>query len=102
MTLSAKRRPGEDFEAYKKRRRKENKSLKERLKGTVVWNSSSVIKKPDGGLLDLVKVKMQGTYVKGIGKLKSSFSAKNKFDKLRAKAIKKRLLGEKEDAETKS
>ena len=99
MTLA--RRPGESFEAYKIRRKRENKEARERTRGTVVWNSSNMIKKPDGTIGELVKVRNEGTYIKGVAKLHSSHSDKNKYDRLKAKAI-KRKLKEREDAKLES
>ena len=93
MTSSAKRMAGEDFEAYKKRLRKENKALKERTRptsGSIVWNSSNVIRKPGGDLTEMVKVRNQGTYVKGVGKLHKSFADKNRYDQLKKDAERKR------------
>ena len=66
MTL--KRRPGEDFEAYKKRSKKENAEAKERSRGTVVWNSSNIVPKPGGTVGELVKVRNQGTFMKTLTK----------------------------------
>ena len=99
MTLA--RRPGESFEDYKKRRKRENKEARERTRGTVVWNSSNMIKKPDGTIGELVKVRNEGTYVKGVEKLHGSHSDKNKYDRLKSKAIKRRLK-EREDAKLES
>lgn len=99
MTLA--RRPGESFEAYKIRRKEDNAATSERTRGTVVWNSSNLIKKPDGTIGELVRVRNEGTYVKGIEKLHGSHSDKNKYDRLKAKAIKRRLK-EREDAKLNS
>lgn len=81
--------PNEDFKSYKKRLRKENKALKERTRptaGNIVWNSANIVRKPGGDITDLVKVKNEGTYVKGVGLLHSSLSDKNKYDRIKDKA----------------
>lgn len=97
MTL--KREEGESFEDYKKRRKEYNEDVKRRSRGRLVWNSSRIVQKPDGDITDFVKARVEGTYVKGVGKLHDSQSEKNKYDSLKEKAIKKRLL-ERKDATT--
>jgi hypothetical protein len=92
MTSSAKRRAGEDFEAYKKRLKQERKALKRKTRGAIVWNSSNVIRKPDGIITEMVKVRNQGTYVKGVGKLYKSFADKNRYDQLKKNAERKRRM----------
>ena len=84
-----KRKPGEDFEVYKKRRKAEAKAVKERLKGRVVWNSSNIIPKPGGSIGEFVKATFKGTYIRGRNKLENCQSDKNRFDRLKKKAERK-------------
>ena len=99
---SSERMPGEDFKAYKKRLKQERKALKDRTRptsGSIVWNSSNIIRKPGGDLTETVKVKNQGTYVKGVGKLYRSFADKNRYDQLKKDAERKQR-SETKDAES--
>ena len=90
-----KRREGEDFDEYKKRRKSEAKELKERLNGKVVWNSSNMIPKPGGTIGEFVKVSTRGTFVRGRDKLENCQSDKNKYDRMKEKTERK-LRGQNE------
>ncbi len=66
---SGKRRPGEDFEAYRARLKQEHKDLKNRLGGNLAWISSALIVDGDPNSLEdqikpLKKIRVQGTYRK--------------------------------------
>ena len=43
-----KRQDGESFEAYKERRRNANKALRVYLKGKVIWNNGTYVRKLHG------------------------------------------------------
>ncbi len=66
ISLDRKRREKESFEAYKLRLRNDNKALKLRLKGTMVWVSKNLnYKKTDnkGNPLPGANIKPQGTLI---------------------------------------
>ena len=88
MTL--KRKPGESFDDYKKRRKTESADAKKRSRGTVVWNSSNIIPKPGGTIGELVKVRNQGTFMKPLTKYHRKLRASNRKPK----------EGDQENAET--
>lgn len=83
-----KRKPGESFEAYKKRRKKEQKLLKSRMRGNVIWNSSNVIQRPGGDITELMKIRNQGTFRKPKAEYDHKLNAAKKAEKEKKKNAK--------------
>lgn len=83
---SGKRMPGESFDKYRARLKREAKALKSKLSGELVFISSKVVKTgEDEEGRDEYGVKKR-TYKKGETKLHGSRHAKNRYDRLLKKA----------------